>query len=374
MQKEMIRLSRPDLSENALQQVLDVLDTGMLVQGKWVKNFEQQLANYLEVDHCVLVSNGTAALHLSLLVAGIGKGDEVIVPAYTFTAVANTVELTGATPIFVDIQLHDCCMDVRGIESKINANTKAIIAVHEFGFLSDIAFIQQLASKYSIKVIEDAACALGSSWQGKKAGTTGFTGCFSFHPRKILTTGEGGAIVTSDADVAEKLRQLRNHGMDYSSGAIDFALPGFNYRMTDFQAALGPDQLLVLDDVIAENNRQANYYQSHLHHLDGLHLPVAMEGSVVTYQTYHLMFDDTEMRRVVKEALTTEGIESNIGAYAIPFLKYYQHKYKSEPEKYSNALAAYQRGLAIPLGVHLDDEDLNLIVSTIQKAMKNGNG
>lgn len=369
----MIRLSRPDLSENALQQVLDVLDSGMLVQGKWVKSFEHQLANYLDIKHCVLVSNGTAALHLSLIAAGIGHGDEVILPAYTFTAVANAVELTGATPVFVDIQLQDCCMDVSAIESKISSNTKAIIAVHEFGFMCDISFIQQLANIHNIKVIEDAACALGSSWQGKKAGTFGYTGCFSFHPRKILTTGEGGAIVTNDAEVAEKLRQLRNHGMDYSGDGIDFVLPGFNYRMTDFQAALGPDQLLMLDDVIAENNRQADYYKSHLSHLQGLHLPAAMDGCGVTYQTYHLMFDDPGMRSKVREALAGEGVESNIGAYAIPFLNFYQQKYRSQAKNYPSALAAFQRGLAIPLGVHLQDEDMHLIVSTIQKAMENGN-
>ncbi len=368
----MIRLSKPYLSETSLQQVLDVLDSGMLVQGKWVRTFEEQLEAYLNIPHCILVSNGTAALHLSLLAAGIGKGDEVLVPAYTFTAVANAVELTGATPVFVDICIKDCCLDTTGIATKITAWTKAIIAVHEFGMMCNMAELEIIANKHKLFIIEDAACALGASYHHQKAGTLGFTGCFSFHPRKILTTGEGGAIVTKDVGIADRLRKMRNHGIDLSGSAPDFVLPGFNYRMTDFQAALGPEQLAVLDDVIAENNNQAAFYNEVLGQIEGIQLPKPISNSEATYQTYHLVFENNLKRDQVKLALKEEGIESNIGAYAIPYLTYYKEKYKIPEEACSNALFAFTNGLAIPLGIHLGEGDQKRITDIIINVMKDG--
>lgn len=368
----MIRLSRPQIPEVARQQVLDVLDSGMLVQGKWVRHFEQELEAYLGVDHCILVSNGTAALHLSMVAAGIGSGDEVIVPAYTFTAVANAVELTGAKPVFADIQLTDCCVDASQLEALITPATKAIIAVHEFGLMADMDTILDLAHKHKLIVIEDAACALGAALNGRKAGTTGYTGCFSFHPRKILTTGEGGAIVTQNEHLANHLRHLRNHGIDNSTGKIDFVCAGYNYRMTEFQAVLGPSQLETLDTVIHEHRKQAALYQSLLSVIKGLFLPLPIKDSVATYQTFHLMFDRAEERDAVKSALLSEGIESNIGAYAIPHLAYYKEKYKTECGAFPCALAAFQRGLAIPLGVHLDEEDIRHISKIIQNTLNHG--
>lgn len=369
MKREMIRLSRPQIPYSALESLNDVLESGMLVQSKFVRLFEQQLEDYLDIDHCVLVSNGTAALHLSLLAAGIGKGHEVIIPAYTYTAVANAVELTGATPVFADILLTDCCIDTSAIESLIRPATRAIIAVHEFGLMARLDIIHKLAEKHHLLLIEDSACALGAALHGVKAGTTGFTGCFSFHPRKILTTGEGGAIVTQNGDVANLLRQMRNHGIDNTSGKIDFVLPGFNYRITDFQAALGPAQLAVLDEVIEEHIRQADFYRQQLSGIIGIHLPAPIEGSHATYQTFHLIFDEVQNRNKVKDTLFQEGIESNIGAYAIPYLTYYQKKYSISSDTCPNALAAFQRGLAIPLGIHLKNDDLMLIAGIIQKVM-----
>lgn len=374
MSREMIRLSRPYLSETSLQQVLDVLDSGMLVQGKWVRAFEEQLEAYLNIPHCILVSNGTAALHLSLLAAGIGPGDEILVPAYTFTAVANAVELTGATPVFADISLADCCLDISQVESKITPSTKAIIAVHEFGMMCDMEGIEIIANKHKLLIIEDAACALGASYLNHKAGTIGYTGCFSFHPRKIITTGEGGAIVTKDAALADRLRKMRNHGIDLSGLFPDFVLPGFNYRMTDFQAALGPEQLAVLDELIDENNRQAAYYEKAFREVEGVQLPKAIANGVVTYQTYHIIFENTLKRDQVKAALKEEGIESNIGAYAIPELKYYKDKYKISEVACPNAHKAYKNGLAIPLGIHLGEEDQDRIIAIVKSIVCDGNG
>lgn len=369
----MIRLSRPQIPEIALQQVLDVLDSGMLVQGKWVRKFEQDLESYLGIKNCILVSNGTAALHLALLAAGIGQGDEVIVPAYTFTAVANAVEITGAKPVFADIRVSDCCMDATLLSSLITPATKAIIAVHEFGFMADLDTITQWAQQHNLLVIEDAACALGASLNGIKAGTRGYAGCFSFHPRKILTTGEGGAIVTNDSELAARIRNLRNHGIDNTSGKIDFVCAGFNYRMTEFQAVLGPPQLEAMDDVIEEHKKQAALYALKMGGIPGVQLPVPIANSIATYQTYHLLFDSAEKRDEVKTALLAEGIESNIGAYAIPHLTFYKEKYNTREQDYPGAKAAFHRGLAIPLGVHLQEEDIVQIANIIQKTLSDGN-
>ncbi|MCP4215992.1 MAG: DegT/DnrJ/EryC1/StrS family aminotransferase, partial [bacterium] len=247
----MIKLAKPYIPEEAIKNVVDVLRSGNLVQGKYAKEFEISLCDYLDVPHAVVVSSGTAALHLALIALGIKESDEVIVPAFTFPATANVVELVGAKPVFVDINLSDFCIDTSNIEAKITAKTKAIMPVHEFGQAAKMDDIIALVKKYNLKLVEDAACALGTEFDNQKVGTFGELGCFSFHPRKAITTGEGGVIVTRSAELAEKLRVLRNHGISAKNGTIDFIAAGLNYRMTDFQAALGLGQMKSLEDDIS---------------------------------------------------------------------------------------------------------------------------
>jgi perosamine synthetase len=244
----MIRLTIPSIEEEDLQAVEDVLKTGFLVQGENVAGFEKSLAEYLKADHAIAVSNGTAALHLSLLSLDVGPGDIVLVTAYSFTATANVIELCGAEPVFVDIQPDTFNMDPDCLRAELNRlmalketrkRVKAILPVHAFGLMADMGRILAEAGKYGLPVIEDAACALGACLEDKPAGTWGTLGCFSFHPRKAITTGEGGVINTNDPILAKKLRALRNHGLDPDSPTPDFILPGLNYRMTEFQAALG---------------------------------------------------------------------------------------------------------------------------------------
>ena len=222
MDKEIIRLAKPNISSNAIDEIADVFKSGFLVQGKKVAEFEKNLANYFNVKNAICVSSGTAALHLSLIALNIKQGDEVIVPAFTFPATANVVELVGAKPVFVDINLNDFCIDISEIESKITEKTKAIIPVHEFGQVAKIHEIIEIAKKYNLKVVEDAACAFGAEYNYKKIGTFGDTGCFSFHPRKAITTGEGGVILTNNEYIVERLFALRNHGIVYNYGEIEF--------------------------------------------------------------------------------------------------------------------------------------------------------
>jgi dTDP-4-amino-4,6-dideoxygalactose transaminase len=243
----MIRLAMPSIEDDDLQAVSEVLKTGYLVQGKNVAEFEEKVASYVGASYAVAVSNCTAALYLSLLALDVQVSDFVIVPAYSWPATANVVECCKAQPVFIDIEPDTYNMDPNCLEERlrmmmsvdsIRKRVKAIIPVHIFGQMANMDIISGLAQQYEIPIIEDAACALGARWNDKMAGTWGIMGCFSFHPRKAITTGEGGLITTNDAKIAEKLRSLRNHGLRSTSLDPDFILPGLNMRITEFQAAL----------------------------------------------------------------------------------------------------------------------------------------
>lgn len=368
----MLRLSKPYIPTESLQLVGEILQSGHLIQGKHVETFERLLSEYLEAEHVIVVSSGTAALHLSLVALGVTHGDEVIVPAYSFPAVANVVELVGAKLVFVDISLDDLCIDVKKIEERITSRTKAIIPVHEFGQSADILEIINIARRHRLYVIEDAACAIGSRYNDINVGTFGDLGCFSFHPRKILTTGEGGAITTQNSDLADILRKLRNHGMQKVEHGQDFILPGYNYRMTDFQAAIGNSQMTSLPETIDIHRLQAEFYHEAFKNSPAISLDTTYENRFRTFQTYHILLNPKIARDTVKHALLEQGIESNIGAYAIPYLSYYQKTYNHSIEDFKNALTAYQHGLALPIGRHLTDSDLMHISNSVNSILAHG--
>jgi perosamine synthetase len=243
MSKNFIPLAKPNIRESDIENVAVVLRSGMLVQGAEVLNIEARLAEYLKVKHVICLSNGTATLHTALLALGIGPGDEVIIPALSYIATANVIERVGATPIFVDVEERSFNIDATKILAAITAKTKAIMPVHEFGLIADINIIKEIADANNLYLIEDAACALGAKQNDVFAGTIGDFGSFSFHPRKAITSGEGGCLVTNDDALADKARTLRNHGVDMSTGSMEFIEAGLNYRMTDFQAAMLKGQL-----------------------------------------------------------------------------------------------------------------------------------
>ena len=354
----MIKLSKPYFPPEALENVLKVLASGNLVQGEFVLKFEEKLKDYLGVKNVIVVSNGTAALHLSLIVLGIGPGDEVIVPAFTFPATANVVELVGAKPVFVDIGLDDFCIDTRKIEKVITSRTKAIIPVHEFGQSAGMTEIMRIAAQYHLLIVEDAACALGTEFAYKKVGTFGELGCFSFHPRKAITTGEGGAIVTNDDCMAAKLRTLRNHGIEMVDGKIDFTSAGLNYRMTDFQAALGFYQMLDINNYLRERIVIAADYTRRLNGIPGLKTPAIFSDRTNVYQTYHIIIDRQFNRDEIKRKLYEQGIETNYGANALPLLKFYKEKYLLNAEDFPDAVTAYRQGLALPLSHYIQEHEI----------------
>jgi perosamine synthetase len=362
----MIQLAKPSISEDAIKRVSEVLRSGNLVQGKYVLEFEQKLTKYLEAENAIIVSSGTAALHLSLLSVNIGLGDEVIIPAFTYPATANVVEIVGAKPVFVDITLADFCIDVSKIEAAITDRTKAIMPVHEFGQAADMEPIMAIAKQYDLKIIEDAACALGSEYKGKKAGTFGNMGCFSFHPRKAITTGEGGAIITNDASLAKKVRALRNHGMEFENSKLEFNYAGYNYRMTDFQAVLGIYQLDNFDKQISIRTKLANYYDQLLKDIDWIITPKVFNHRKMTYQTYHIVIKDYINRDVLIQYLISNKIQANYGAQAVNVQKYYFDKYSVSIGKMPNAYRAYTKGIALPIGGFLTKNEIKYICNIIK--------
>jgi len=369
----MIRLAKPNFPEIAIEKAIEVLRSGNLVQGKYVKEFENLLCEYLKVKNAIVVSSGTAALHLAMIALEINQGDEVIVPAFTFPATANVVEAVGATPIFVDINLSDFCIDTLKIEYAVTARTKAIIPVHEFGQPTKMDDIIKIAKKYKLKIIEDAACALGAEFENQKVGTFGDIGCFSFHPRKAITTGEGGVVVTDNDELADKIRALRNHGIQIIDDKIDFNYAGLNYRMTDFQAVLGLEQLKNLENDIKYRIQIAKEYNLKLSHIDWIKTPELFGNRRMVYQTYHILVDEKVNRDKLINYLKGNGVEVNYGAYALNCINFYKKKYNLTKDNNFHATKAFISGIALPLGNHVQFSDISIIVKIINKWGKDDN-
>lgn len=360
-----IPLTSPDIRDVDIDAVTSVLKSGMLVQGVNVDNLEKSIAKFINAKYVHAVANGTATMHLALIALGIGRGDEVIVPAFSYVATANVVELVGATPIFVDIDLPTFNIDVAKIESVITAKTKAIIPVHEFGLACDIEAIMLIAERYDLAVIEDAACALGAKQNDKCVGTFGTFGSFSLHPRKAISSGEGGLLISNSAKLARNIGILRNHGIEYIDGKMEFVAAGFNYRMTDFQAAFVNSQLTRLADTISYKRELAEVYFQELKS-DLITLPFVPNDRSHTWQTFHVLVADNYDRDKLIIDLKEHGIGTNYGAQCIPEQKYYLNKYKlNSRDLFPNALLAFKHGLALPIYEKLNKDDIQYISSVL---------
>ena len=366
----MIKLAKPYIPTKSIDDVVAVLKSGNLIQGQYVDKFEKALQEYLGIEHAIIVNSGTAALHASLLALGVTCGDEVIVPAFTFPATANVVELVGATPVIVDILLEDYCIDSKQISAAITERTKAIIPVHEFGQAADMSKIMQISNRCGIAVIEDAACALGTEFNGRKVGTFGKLGCFSFHPRKAITTGEGGVVVTNNDHCAEAVRAFRNHGILIRQGRQEFVFAGLNYRLTDFQAALGLAQFEELDFLIDQRIEQARLYNRLLKSIFQVKTPATFEERKMVYQTYHVLLDGAVNRDNLINLLKQAGVETNLGAQALNSMVYFQSKYGLKKEDFPKAVEAFTQGLALPLGMHLDEDSITKVVSILDMELQ----
>jgi perosamine synthetase len=367
MVEDLIPLARPDITDEDIAEAVRVLKTGMLVQGKEVQKLESDVSLFIQTNYCSAVSNGTASLHLALIALGIGPGDEVIIPAFSYIATANVVELVGARCIFVDIHPRYFNIDENKIEQAITSKTKAIIPVHEFGLSSDMNSIMALAEKHNLYVIEDAACALGATYDNKFVGSFGHFGSFSLHPRKAITSGEGGLLATSDPALDKIIKTLRNHGIEPGLFPLNFVLAGYNYRMTDFQAALVGSQFRRLDRIINYRNKLAEVYFSEITN-KAILLPKIPPKAKHTWQTFHLLAENSTQRNKLSAYLKENGVLSNYGAQCIPAMSYYHEKYQFDTKiTFPEAYRAYSCGLAIPLYERLNEIQIKKISYLINK-------
>ncbi len=380
----MIRLTIPSIDEDDLQAVREVLASGYLVQGPQVAAFEKIAASYVGTREAVAVSNCTAALHLALLGLGIGPGDRVLVTTYSWPATANVIELCGAQPVFVDIEPDTFNLDPGRLEETlarlaktrdVTGQIKAILPVHAFGQMADMPAIINLAEQYGLPVVEDAACALGATRQDRQAGTYGVIGCFSFHPRKAITTGEGGLITTDDEKLARRLRALRNHGLDPTGSSPDFILPGFNYRLTEFQAALGTSQMAKLDRVIAARRRLAAGYDLMLADTP-LQAPAVVPGSRPVYQSYVALLPDAQAgrRSELIRRLKERGIETTIGTWHMPLTTFFRTRYGYQEGDFPITDRIFARSLTLPLHERLSPTEQEEVVGAIQEVLAEDEG
>jgi len=269
-----IPLSAPDIAEADIEAVVNVLRTPRLSLGPKMEKFEEAVANYTGVPYAVALSSGTAGLHLGLAALGIGEGDEVILPSFTFIAVAHAVLYRRATPVFADIDPGTLNLTPESVASAITPRTRAIIVVHTFGCPVDLDPIVHIAARHRVKVIEDACEALGAEYRGRKAGGIGDFGVFGFYPNKPITTGEGGMVVTRDSQLADTIRALRNQGRRTADGWLDHTLLGYNYRLSEINCALGLSQMNRLDSILARRENRAACYREHLRTVPELTLPI----------------------------------------------------------------------------------------------------
>jgi perosamine synthetase len=351
---EPIRLARPDVGVDEARAVAEVLDSGYLTMGPKVAELEAELARACEVPHVVAVSSGTAALHLAVLALGIGPGDEVVVPAYTFPATANVVALAGARPRLVDVDPATMNLDLSLVADAIGPRTRAVIGVHLFGRPLDWEALRDVVP-VEVVLVEDAAGALGARRQGRACGSLGTMGCLSFHPRKIVTTGEGGAVTTADDELADAVRRMRHHGIE-PRGDFEIRAPGPNYRLADILCAVGIPQVRRLDELLAARARVAKAYTGRL---DGVvETPTVDAGDLHGWQAYVVRLD---RRDEALRALRAQGIEAQVGTYALHRLAAY-----ADQGAFPGADAAYERALALPFHTRLTDRELDRVAEALR--------
>ena len=391
-----IPIARTSLTEDEMNSVLEPLRSGWLVQGPRVREFEDLWSAFTGAEHSLAVTSCTTALHLSLAALGFGPGDQAIVPAFTWISTANVVEHLGGTPVFCDIDLNTFNIDVAQIEAKINAKTRAILPVHLFGLAADMGAITAIAERHKLWVVEDAACGFGSRYHGQHVGIQGETGCFSFHPRKAVTTGEGGMITTQSAELAEKLRRLRDHGAAMTDlqrhlGARPYLLAdhpdaGYNQRMTDLQAALGSAQMNRATDIISERQRLASRYDQAFTDLEWLQTPAILQGYEHGYQSYPCLFQpelaknaaasrDSHKIEAINAArngwmdqLQQQGISTRPATHAVHMLSYYKQKYGLEPEDFTSAFVANHCSISLPLFHGMTEDEQNYVIKVVRAA------
>lgn len=373
-----IPIAIPSLTDEEWQATREPLLSGWLTQGPKVSQFEKEFATLHKVNHALAVTSCTTGLHLALAAMGIGPGDEVIIPAFTWVATANVVLYCGATPVFCDVDTQTFNIKVEDIAAKITERTKAIIPVHLFGLCADIDAIRSVIPPH-VKILEDAACAAGASYKGHMAGSLGDMAAFSFHPRKSITTGEGGMVTTNDKELNKLADIMRNHGAEISEEARhnsskpyllpDFKMLGFNYRMTDLQAAVGLIQLSKLHQFIRERQAWTEYYSERLQNIEWLRpQQVSKDITQHAWQAYVYYVDPHKApmpRNEIMEILQQKGIATRPGTHAVHMLTFYKEKYGIKPDDFPGAKACDENTMAIPLHNKMVKEDFDYVIEAL---------
>jgi perosamine synthetase len=367
-----VPFTRPYLRGDEGAAVAATIATGWVSQGPRVREFEAAFAARVGAPEAVATTNCTTALQLALYVSGVGPGDEVIVPSLSFIATANAVWQNGGTPVFADVDPRTYNLDPVAAERAITPRTKAIMPVHQLGLPADMDPFLELASKHGIAIVEDAACAIGATYKSRPIGSLGPLACFSLHPRKVITTGEGGMIAVHDPAVAERLRQLRQHAMDISDlarhGAKDVVIEsyperGWNCRMTDMQATLGLCQMRLLDEILEERTRLAARYTEAFERIPYLDPPYEPEYAQRTWQSYavRLLPNAPVGRGELMSALLRDGVATRRGVMAI----HQEASYAGSAVVLPHTVAATRDSLMFPLFPGLTDEQQDYVIDRV---------
>jgi perosamine synthetase len=371
-QERFFPLTRPYFDAEEIAQIQEVLDSGWVSQGPKVKELEDKLATYLKIHYAISTTNCTSALHLALLALGIGESDEVLVADFTFPAAGHAVLYCKAKPVFIDVDPKTYNMDPNLLEERLTTRTRAIIPIHTFGQPADMSAIMEIAKRHGLKVVEDAACALGAKYKNRYAGTMGDIGCFSFHARKNMTTGEGGMVITRSEELARKMRSLSIFGMTSAwererAGKIvipEFIELGYNYKMSDITAAIGVAQMGKLDKLIARRRSLAQYWDKKLESIELIKPPFCSEKVLHVYQSYVALVDRNVNRNLLMQKLLQQGIQTQIGTYA----SHIQPVYFSQ-QRCPNSLDIFHRTLALPIYYTLKEEDIDFIAMHLKKTL-----
>lgn len=359
------------LGEKEIRQIRQVFQSGYLTQGPKVEEFEKVVARYVDTKYAFTTTSATTALHLSLAALGIGRGDEVLLPDFTFPATANVVIQQGAKPVLLDIDLDTFTININDLKRKITPRTKAIIPVHAFGLSADMNPILKLAKENKLFIVEDAACALGTTYYGKKCGSLSTLGCFSFHPRKAITTGEGGMITTNDDKLAEKIKILRNHGGIREKGRFRFVAAGYNYRMSDIAAAVGIAQMRRLNFILKKRKEVVSSLLEKLKETERIRLPVIPEWGGHVFQSFVVLLDERIDRDKIIQKMKEKGIETTIGTYALSTQPVFRKLLtRKEISGLMNSNVAYKQSLTLPLYPKMKNADIKYIIKELKSAIR----
>jgi dTDP-4-amino-4,6-dideoxygalactose transaminase len=365
-----IPLIKPYIDSSVKSKVLEVLDSGYLTEGHVTHTFEKEFSKYIGCEHSIAVTSCTTGLEIALRALNIGEGDEVIVPDYTYPATASVVSIVGATPVIVDIGKKKMLIDYNKVESAITNRTKAVIPVSLFGNPLDYDKLNKIKGKFKIHIVEDAACAVGAEYKGKKAGNWADISVFSFHPRKFITTGEGGMVTTNNRVWADWMNSYKHFGMkmgDSQREAVHFEMMGTNYKLSNLLSAIGLAQLEKIDDLLSRRRELADNYLDLLKNIKGVSIPKTTEKGKHSYQSFCIFIEN---RDEIMKSMRSKGIEVQIGTYSLHMHKAFQNdKSVRLHGSFENSIYAFNHCLALPLFHELTFEQQEFIVEELKNLL-----